>query len=285
MSRTQKYVTSILLFILTTHIILPLLTSLFIFKTTHETREVNNKLVIKDKEGKKIGYIFGSLHSNLTPTEYEKEKEIYFDVLQNISHIFTEVGFNAVHWTNLPNGIERLLGEGLDKFSKDRSISKEGLETAYVQTTMVNSNYFFMGKQLYIPYGDLYRTRPGLAGIMNSLMHLWILPANIVYYNLVNPEFIYQHNEKNTQILEKYRKDFLNGDASQLSSEEIESFQIIERDQHYYNKIKSKLSTMKEKGEKFFIIIGTAHLGTKKGILSHFEKDGYTIEPYVANSE
>lgn len=263
-----------LTWLLVLFLVIPYSLTCFCYHNSYHTQPMSRNLVVK-KDGTIVGYIKGSIHLGLVEEDFEADREQLARLYPEVEKVFLETDLPA--WQLLPYGMERIILESAEKHGKKEAVY--GLERFDSQLTMLGSLYSFWGKIYYIPYGNWYETHPQLAGFCNVTMKILSYPSQVVYL-LCHPEVATEQMQQQSQQMAKMREQFLNGQAVELSSEEIACYRIVLRDKTMYENLQ-KIHGSFSAENKFLLVIGVAHLTTQEGILALLMQDGYTIEELV----
>lgn len=247
---------------------------LFFYKKEYSQTIRSTKLKVINKENQIVGYLFGSMHPGFSKEELNPIKDFFSETIPTVTHIFVEA--IAGHWSAMRDGVEKTLLQEAEH--QKRSISVTSLESLESAQAMLGS-LFYIGKNIYyIPYGSLFISHTRIANTINFLNQLFWLIPNILYQNIINPSFRSDLlNKNNTQLIE-LRSNYLNNKTALLENKQIDQYRIMIRDKNMYKKVKETLHTFSGK-DKFLIVIGSGHLSVDNGIISHFVKDGYKVEP------
>lgn len=237
-----------------------------------------NKLEILNNHGETVGYLVGSVHLGFSEAELSGIKETFNQVLPEVKNVYIEA--TTGHWSQLAIGTERTLLEAIETSYPHLQVKE--LESFSSQQALIYSIFYIGSNQYTIPYGPLLYYTPVLCQIFNVVHQaVWLLP-NLAYQTVINPSFQENLIKQNTKMLENIRKDFLNGETGEPDAEVLANFRIVQRDQRMFSTLLEK-QTGFSKDNKFLMVVGSAHLAADEGILSHFEKSGYTYQPMLSS--
>jgi hypothetical protein len=154
------------------------------------------------------------------------------------------------------------------------------METAASQEVLVSSVKLAGPWVYYLPWGSLCSSYPTLVSLINTWVNIiWIWP-NLIYQKLINPSFVEKRTLVQSKRLMELRKDFLSGKTGIFPPMEVRYLEIQRRDENMYKNVQAVITHPEyDSSKKFVICIGMLHLSLDKGILSHFESNGYTLKP------
>ena len=173
-------------------------------------------------------------------------------------------------------GFERVFQEVIER--KGKSDQLYSLESIEQQQTMLRTSFYFGSKLYQLPIYQYYETYPSFVQILNTFNSLLHLIPNIIYKNIIHPSFQNEFLKKETQTLSNIRMDFLSGQTGEYSSDLLNNYHIIQRDQKMFSKFEQIQGPL-DPSNKFLILVGCMHLSAEKGILHHFENAGFMLKP------
>ena len=69
-------------------------------------------VIVRDSNDSVVGYVIGSMHSNITDEELSSSKELFTSLIPDVNNVYVECVTG--HWTDMKQGYERTLLEVID---------------------------------------------------------------------------------------------------------------------------------------------------------------------------
>lgn len=249
-------------------------------KNKYESVDRSRFLEVVNSDEEVVGYLIGSVHAGLEEKELEKTIRVVGSLLSAVKHVYLEC--ITGHWSHMPMGAEKVVLRSVENEYPDVEVGE--LETLVSQRAML-AGVFSVGKNTYrLHFGSVFLKLPVICTIIAGFVKLiWLLP-NLVYIYLINPEYNAEYIKTQNKRLADIRKAYINDEVGFVSSEEVNLYQLFIRDREMYKTICKKVGEF-SKDHKFLVLVGMFHLAYDKGLVSYFEKDGYTIRPMDLSSE
>lgn len=231
------------------------------------------------KDGGIVGHIRGSLHEGIPQYGPSYDHQELIHLYQSVKHVFHEIAIPDSYLD--PTGYEFLSTDA----ARRQELKVHSLETAAIHLDTIYSNFLWQGDMHHISFGSFEEQYPEVSFSIKLTALLLHMPGLAVYElgrYLKNRCFGTAENHainavSDREIFKKIVLLFTQGLCPKLQTQEIDLFNVVSRDKRAYHYLCETVGPFSP-DHKFAIVIGAGHLSTKSGLLSHFKKDGYSIE-------
>ena len=261
-------------FVLITFISLNIYTVLYSSTTNYSSTDKSRTYKVFNTQQEQVGIIMGSMHLGLAQEDLEPSINFLSENMPQTKHVYIECKVDNPPGTAI-TGLESAFSSKLEKQYKEIEVIE--LENMDEQLELLR-NIYQIGPYTYsLPFEKISSVNKHLAATITSINALLWLPVNLIYKNIINPHYLSEQQKEYSETMKESRRSFLENRTGKIDSYGIINwFRLNERDIKIFNKFKQH---QEQEPGTFIMIIGQLHLANDNGILSIFEKEGYTLKP------
>lgn len=240
--------------------------------SNHSSTNKTRSYKVFDAQHEQVGIIMGSIHLGLNQESLKPSMEIIHQYLDQVKNVYFETKIYDTSGTVV--GLETAITDSLNQRHQENKIIE--LETINEQFDMIYDIYLIGPYAYSLPLQNLRSITPVGATIIRSINSIILLPINLIYQNIINPNFLANLQKKNSDTIEMLKQNFVENKTGPLSSQDTINYRLTERDIKIFKRFKQH---QEQSPGTFIFITGSLHLANDNGILSIFEQAGYNLEP------
>ena len=222
-----------------------------------------------------LGYLVGSLHGQLNPTDYNNLKDKLEPMIDNCSTVYLEC--SLPHHSALPFGYEKAILEILEE--SENKAQKKCLESKNFQIAMLSSSIWLGTKIRFMPWHNYQslQAHPHIYLLLSKIVAKFFWLANVCYNIVKNQAHnvaVQEFNIDQQRKLIKLYKNFQNNEVEELDDFGKKMFLMKDRDKNIADKIYNNLNFSNPTA----YVVGALHLPGNNGIVKRLEDKGITLK-------